>query len=157
MSWHSFLPDTLCPSLWTQSWQNATMFSAVRRVVRKEKAGEIPYGIVSRPLQFEYSYFLTSRFIVWKVPFTYFNSSSLVNRVKGTAVHVQAWTGPEGSGTLISIQSAHEGGKIVSHTHRPPLPPPPPPPPPPGKIFLVLICVRGWVDPAVIVRPEGLC
>ena len=154
MSWHSFLPDTLCPSLWTQSWQNATMFSAVRRVVRKEKAGEIPYGIVSRPLQFEYSYFLTSRFIVWKVPFTYFNSSSLVNRVKGTAVHVQAWTGPEGSGTLISIQSAHEGGKIVSHTHRPPLPPPPPPP---GKIFLVLICVRGWVDPAVIVRPEGLC
>jgi hypothetical protein len=26
----------------------------------------------------------------------------------------------------ISRQSAHEGGKVVSPTHRPPLPPPPP-------------------------------
>ena len=38
----------------------------------------------------------------------------------------QAWTGPEGSRRLrfqISRQSAHEGGKVVSPTHRSPLPP----------------------------------
>jgi len=49
-------------------------------------------------------------------------------------------------GSQISRQSAHEGGKVVSPTHRPPLP---------QEIFLALLSVRGWVDPRAIVRPEG--
>jgi hypothetical protein len=49
----------------------------------------------------------------------------------------QALKVPGGRGSQISRQSAHEGGKVVSHTHRPRL----------------LISARGWVDPRAIVRP----
>ena len=45
----------------------------------------------------------------------------------GKAIPLQAWTGPEGYRSLrlsqISRQTAHEDGKVVSLTHRPPLPP----------------------------------
>jgi hypothetical protein len=50
---------------------------------------------------------------------------------------VQALRVPGGQGSQISRQSALEGGKVVSHKHRPCLPPPP------QEIFLVLISVRG--------------
>jgi hypothetical protein len=46
------------------------------------------------------------------------------------------------------MTTAKDGGKVVSLTHRPPLP---------QKIHVLLISVRGWVDPRAIVRPEGLC
>jgi len=42
---------------------------------------------------------------------------------------------PGGSGSQISRQSAHKGGKVVSPMHWPPLLP--------QEIFLVLISVRG--------------
>jgi len=45
----------------------------------------------------------------------------IIVKVRSKAIPLQAWTGPEGS--QISRQSAHEGGKVVSPTHRPPLPP----------------------------------
>jgi len=45
---------------------------------------------------------------------------------KGKAVPLQAWTGPEGSRKLRFLDfvtTAQDGGKVVSLTHRPPLPP----------------------------------
>ena len=42
--------------------------------------------------------------------------------VKSKAVPLQAWSGPEGSRKL-RFPTAQDGGKVVSLTHRPPLPP----------------------------------
>jgi hypothetical protein len=44
---------------------------------------------------------------------------------KGKAVPLQAWSGPEGSRNLRFpdfMTTAQDGGKVVSLTHRPPLP-----------------------------------
>jgi len=46
--------------------------------------------------------------------------------VKGKAVPLQAWSGPEGSRKLKFpdyMTTAQDGGKVVSPTHRPPLRP----------------------------------
>jgi len=59
---------------------------------------------------------------------------------------------PGGWSSQISRQSAHEGGKVVNPTHRPPIHPPPS-----HKIFLILISIRGLVNRMAIVRPQGLC
>jgi hypothetical protein len=61
----------------------------------------------------------------------------------------QALRVPGGWGSQFPRQSAHEGRKVGSHMHRPLLPP--------QEVFLVLISVRGWVDPRAMVWPEGLC
>jgi hypothetical protein len=45
---------------------------------------------------------------------------------KGKAVPLQSWSGPEGSRKLRFpdyMKTAQDGGKVVSLTHRPPLPP----------------------------------
>jgi hypothetical protein len=47
-------------------------------------------------------------------------------RSKGKAVPLQTWSGPEGSrklGFTDFMTTARDGGKVVSLTHRPPLPP----------------------------------
>ena len=59
---------------------------------------------------------------------------------------MQAWTGPECSSKLRFpdfVTTAQDGGKAVSLTHQQPLP---------QEILLVLISVRGWVDPRAVVR-----
>jgi hypothetical protein len=46
--------------------------------------------------------------------------------INGKAVPLQAWSGPEGSRKLRFpdyMRTAHDGGKVVKLTHRPPLPP----------------------------------
>ena len=70
---------------------------------------------------------------------------------KGKAIPLQAWIGPECSRKLRFpdfMTTTQGGGKVVSLTHRPHLP---------QEIILVLIFVRGWVDPRAIVHSEGLC
>ena len=47
-------------------------------------------------------------------------------KIKGKAVPLQAWSGPEGSRKLRFpdfVTKAQGGGKIVRLTHQPPLPP----------------------------------
>ena len=46
--------------------------------------------------------------------------------IKGKSVPLQAWSGPEGPRKLRFpdfMTTAQDGGKVVSLTHRPPLPP----------------------------------
>ena len=53
-------------------------------------------------------------------------TAKLLRHVKGKAVPLQAWSGPEGSRKLRFpdfMTMAQDGGKVVSFTHRPPLPP----------------------------------
>ena len=48
------------------------------------------------------------------------------SKKKGNAIPLQVWTGPEGSRKLRLpdfVTTAQDGGKVVSFTHRPPLPP----------------------------------
>jgi len=68
--------------------------------------------------------------------------------VKSKAIPGQALRVPGGSGSQISKLSAHEGGKVVSPRHWPPLP---------QENMPLLISVTSWVDPRAIVRQEGLC
>jgi hypothetical protein len=49
-----------------------------------------------------------------------------IGKGKGKAVPLQTWSGPEGSRRLRFpdfMTTAHDGGKVISLTYRPPLPP----------------------------------
>jgi hypothetical protein len=60
---------------------------------------------------------------IGKINFTKFWA---LNLLEGKQSHYRPWQAlrvPGGWGSQILRQSAHEGGKVVSPTHRPPLPP----------------------------------
>ena len=61
----------------------------------------------------------------------------------------QALRVPVRQDSQISRQSAHEGGKVVSPTHRPPLPP--------RKYSWYSFLLEAESTPRAILRPEGLC
>jgi len=58
--------------------------------------------------------------------FIMLHSHTLKEHIRGKAGPLQAWSGPEGSKKLRFpdfMTTAQDGGKVVSLTHRPPLPP----------------------------------
>jgi hypothetical protein len=66
-----------------------------------------------------------------------YGATNMIQSGKGKAFPLQAWSGPEGSRKLRFpdfTTTAQDGGKVVSLTHRPPVP---------LEIYLVLISVRG--------------
>ena len=80
-----------------------------------------------------------------RIVLTYYNT------LKGKAVPLQAWTGPEGSRKLRIpdfVTTAQDGGRLsalrTGHLY-------------PQETLLVLISVRDRVDPRAIVRSKGLC
>jgi hypothetical protein len=61
----------------------------------------------------------------------------------------QALRVPGGWGFQISRHSAHESSKVVSRTHRSPLPP--------RKYSWYSFLLRGWANSRTIAQTEGLC
>ena len=72
-------------------------------------------------------------------------------RDKGKAIPLQAWTDPEGSRrSRLPVFKVIGTWRWYSQLYAPAIFTP-------QEIFLVLIPIRGWIDPRPRVRPEELC
>ena len=86
---------------------------------------------------------------MWVEVQLYPSMTAALEEGESKTVLLQAWNYPESSTNLRFTEfmtRAQDGGKILCLTHRPFLPP---------RILLVLISVRGCVDPRAIMQPEG--
>jgi len=65
------------------------------------------------------------RLLLINIPISTVAVIQALNVYKGKSVPLQAWSGPEGARKLRFpdyMTTAQDGGKVVSLTHRPPLP-----------------------------------
>ena len=131
-------------SIFNVSFLLKTFFGGINENSRLQSLPnhKLPYNVYLANIRFVVQYIYTR---------THAHTHIHKGKGKGKAFLLEAWSGPEGSRRLRFPDyktTAQDVGKVVSLTHRPPLP---------QEMFLILISVRGWVDPRVIVRSKGLC
>jgi len=95
---------------------------------RTAASGERSVSICYRPVPPYLEVLLLKHMDTFRFTYTYTSTvlQVLEQTNKGKGVPLQAWTGPEGSRKLRLADfatTAQDGGKVVSLTHRPPLPP----------------------------------
>ena len=120
---------------------------SVRPSVRRHGTTRLPLDKLSWNLVFSFILFGT-RPRKFKSHCNLKRITSTLHKSKGKAVPSQAWSGPEGSRKLrlSDMTTAQDGGRLSGlRTCRLY----------PQEMLLVLISVRGWVDPRAIVRSEG--
>jgi len=116
---------------------------------RSVRAGFFVDNCSAFPLPLPFHHSCMSFVCLQQSPFNVTYSQFHYN-IKGKAVPLLAWSGPEGSRKLRLpdfVTTAQDGGRLSAlRTGRFYS----------QKILLVLISVRGWVDPRAIVRSEGI-
>ena len=101
-----------------------------KQVLHRVRSGASPFNSQYPPFSLRssksYLLLLPRLRVTYILPFTFPSTACFRKPSKGKAVPLQAWSGPEGCRKLRFpdfMTMAQDGGKVVSFTHRPPLPP----------------------------------